>query len=166
MELTRRDVLAALAAVSAGCASPEDATGDGLDDERTLVALAEVLYPATVEGVGEFVRRYSLARVEGRSAYRAGMADALMELDEHAETFHDAPFAELSRDERDTALRELRLHETDPDPEGAARERVRYYLVNELLFALYSTPTGGELVGTPNPPGHPGGTATYRGERR
>jgi len=40
--------------------------------------------------------------------------------------------------------------------------RVRYYLVNDLLFALYSSPTGGKLVGIENPQGHPGGTGSYQ----
>jgi hypothetical protein len=39
---------------------------------------------------------------------------------------------------------------------------VRYYVVNELLLALYASPTGGELVGIENPQGHPGGTASYQ----
>jgi hypothetical protein len=168
MELTRRDALAALAAVSAGCASPEDAAGDGPTPEttETLVALAEVLYPSDVSGIGEFVADYSLARVEGRPAYREGIEAACEELDGHSEAFHDGPFASLDESEREDALRGLGVEDAAPDPEGNRRERVRYYLVNELLFAFYATPTGGEVVGTENPPGHPGGTTSYRGSGR
>jgi len=167
MELTRRDVLAALAAASAGCSFPEDASGDGFSSEETetLVSLAEVVYPSDVTSIENFVRDYSLARVEGRGEYREGMRDAIAELDEHAETFHDQAFAALPKPTRDEALRGLGVDAADPDPEGATRERVRYYLVNELLFALYTTPTGGELLGTENPPGHPGGTRSYQGAR-
>jgi len=50
----------------------------------------------------------------------------------------------------------------DPVPDGDDVERVRYYVVNELLFALYSSPTGGELVGLENPRGNPGGLASYQ----
>jgi hypothetical protein len=50
----------------------------------------------------------------------------------------------------------------DPDPDGTDAGRVRYYVVNELLYALYASPTGGELVGIENPRGYPGGTASYR----
>ena len=41
-------------------------------------------------------------------------------------------------------------------------DRVRFFVVNELLFALYSSPTGGSLVGIENPVGHPGGTESYQ----
>jgi hypothetical protein len=43
---------------------------------------------------------------------------------------------------------------------------VRYYVVNELLYALYTSPTGGELVGIENPQGHPGGHESYQHEPR
>jgi len=41
--------------------------------------------------------------------------------------------------------------------DGSDVERLNYYLVDELLFAFYSSPTGGELVGNQNPRGYPGG---------
>jgi hypothetical protein len=50
----------------------------------------------------------------------------------------------------------------DPDPDGGDVARVRYYVVNELLFALYASPTGAELLGLENPQGHPGGLASYQ----
>jgi hypothetical protein len=56
----------------------------------------------------------------------------------------------------------LGVRTAEPDPDGTDVERVRYYVVNELLFALYSSPTGGELVGLENPQGHPGGIDSYR----
>jgi hypothetical protein len=54
------------------------------------------------------------------------------------------------------------VHTADPDSEGTDPERVRFHVVNELLYALYTSPTGGELVGIENPQGYPGGTASYR----
>ncbi|MEA5408870.1 hypothetical protein VB773_15715 [Haloarculaceae archaeon H-GB2-1] len=50
----------------------------------------------------------------------------------------------------------------EPNPDGTTAERVRYYLVNEPLYALYASPTGGTLVGIENPQGHPGGTESYQ----
>jgi hypothetical protein len=50
----------------------------------------------------------------------------------------------------------------DPDPDGFSAERVRFYLVNELLYALYSSPTGGTLLGLENPQGYPGGSESYQ----
>jgi hypothetical protein len=57
---------------------------------------------------------------------------------------------------------EMGLSITDPRPAGTDRERVRYYLVDELLYALYASPTGGRLLGIENPPGHPGGLDSYQ----
>lgn len=169
MELGRRDALAALAAVGAGtgvAALSWDALdrADRLDrtERDQLVALAEVVYPSVVGGVPRFVERYVVGRTADRPAYVEGMADALAELDERAVEWRDTPWLDLPPAERDALLREMGVEEAEPDPDGLGHERVRFYLVNELLYALYTTPTGGDLVGIENPIGHPGGTASYR----
>jgi hypothetical protein len=54
------------------------------------------------------------------------------------------------------------VHTADEDPDGTTAERIRFYVVNELLFALYASPAGGRLVGIENPQGHPGGAESYR----
>ncbi|WP_435177912.1 gluconate 2-dehydrogenase subunit 3 family protein [Halorussus sp. AFM4] len=185
MELTRRDALAALAAaggaaVGAGAVLEgegvveqllaDDAAGSGstagesvpADRLATLLAVADVVYPTEVSGVEEFVRTYALGRVEDRPDYRDGMVEAVETLDDYARTWHDAPFRELGAGTRESVLDQLGVDTADPDPAGADRERVRYYLVNELLYALYASPTGGKLVGIENPQGHPGGTTSYQ----
>ncbi|WP_135826304.1 gluconate 2-dehydrogenase subunit 3 family protein [Halorussus ruber] len=187
MELTRRDALAALAAsgVAVGTAAvldddladafdgdASDASGgpsDSAPEERmaTLLAIADVVYPSRLSGVEEFVRTYALGRVEDRESYREGMVQALSTLDDYARTWHDAEFRELDPETRESVLDQMGADTADPDPEGGDSARVRYYLVNELLYALYSSPTGGKLVGIENPQGHPGGTGSYqRGPRR
>ncbi|MFB6136066.1 MAG: gluconate 2-dehydrogenase subunit 3 family protein [Halobacteriaceae archaeon] len=177
MELSRRDVLAALAAAGgggslAGCVAP---AGDG--EERgggtlpahateTLVAVAGVVYPSAVEGVREFVESYAAGRVAGDPGHRDGVVAAVCALDDHASAWHGDRFVDLHEGLRDPTLRTLGVDEADPNPAGRPRERVRYYLVNDLLYALYTTPTGGELAGIENPQGYPGGTASYqRGPR-
>jgi hypothetical protein len=181
MELTRRDALAALAAsgvaVGAGAvlggsteealdANPfaGDSTSEASPEERvdSLLAVAAVVYPAKVSGVEAFVRTYALGRVEDREAYREGMVEALATLDEHARTWHDSDFRELDAETRESVLDQMGIDTADPDPKGGDAQRVRYYLVNELLYALYSSPTGGKLVGIENPQGHPGGTGSYQ----
>jgi len=172
MELTRRDALAALAAV--GAAGAVGAGGLALsqsngDDQpvsdhelATLVAVGGVVYPTEVEGVESFVRRYSVGRFADRPEYAAGVADAVAALDDYTRVWHDAEFASLDAETREETLSGMEVDISDPAPDGEDRERVRYYLVNELLYALFSTPTGGELAGIENPQGHPGGTASYR----
>jgi hypothetical protein len=180
MDLTRRDALAALAVVGAGGAvaglaetgafddgpagsNPgSELTLAGVDALELLTAAAEVLYPSDVTGHREFVETYALGRIDGREGYEAGLAETLSDLDATARDWYDADFADLPSAERDELLRRLGVDTGDPDPDGPLTERVRYYVVNELLFAFYASPTGGGLVGTENPIGYPGGTESYQ----
>jgi hypothetical protein len=171
MELRRRDALAALAAagVAAGGAATLDQLrgrdgGARLDehDVGTLVAVAEVVYPDEVSGIPAFVETYTVNRAASRPVYGEGIRDALGDLDEAATEWYGGQFRDLDGGTRDALLRELGCDTADPDPDGTTAEHIRYYLVNELLYALYTSPTGGSLVGLENPQGHPGGTASYR----
>jgi len=184
-ELTRRDALTALAATGVGAAglsalaladdADGDSEGDSGDDRaddgeqplgrrevETVQAVARVVYPAEVSGVEGFVERYVLGRARDQPAHARGIAAAVAEVDEYARDWYDRGFLEMDRDDREEALREMGAPVADPDPEGSAVERVRFYLVNELLYALYTTPTGAELVGLENPQGYPGGTDSYQ----
>lgn len=177
MELTRRDALAALGmsgAVAGGAAltwdrhraTPDAGVGDGKplgpDVAETLVALAETLYPSAVTGVDEFVETYVVGRVRNRPAYAGGVAEAAETLDSYATDWEGRRFAALNPEARDSLLREIGVETAEPDPDGYAPGRIRRYLVNELLYALYASPKGGELVGIENPKGHPGGVGSYR----
>jgi len=178
-ELTRRDALSALASggvvVGTGAAglrqSLTDPPDDGVDlsaerERDLLVAVAEVVYPSELAGVREFVETYVAGRADDRDGYRAATRDALATVEKRARRWRGAGFLDLSPEERDAHLREMGLDSAEPDPEGYEAARIRYYVVNELLYALYSSPTGGELVGIENPQGHPGGGDTYqRGPR-
>lgn len=176
MELTRRDVLGALSAAGvgsvSGCAELLDgdptartATDDDLvsaHEVETLVALAEVVYPSDVEGVDGFVQDYSVARIRDDPTYGRGVVEAVSRLDDYVAEWHEKSYAELSPSTRADVLDQMSVDAADPDPDGVARERIRYYLVNELLYAFYTTPTGAGLAGLENPPGHPGGTQSYQ----
>ncbi|WP_128475761.1 gluconate 2-dehydrogenase subunit 3 family protein [Halorussus pelagicus] len=179
MELTRRDALVALAgggaAVGTGAVLSGEFEGatpfadDPAPEDRmdALLAVADIVYPAELSGVEEFVRTYALGRVEDRPDYREGMVEALSTLDEYAESWFGDDFLGLDAETRETLLDQMGVDTARPNPDGSDPDRVRYYLVNELLYALYTSPTGGELVGTENPQGHPGGTASYqRGSRK
>jgi hypothetical protein len=128
----------------------------------TLAAAAEVLYPSAVAGHREFVDTYVAGRVADRPAYRSGLAATVAELDDLAREWMGDPYADLPADRRDALLDELGADTAEGDPDGTLAERLRYYVVEDLLFALYTTPTGGRLVGTENPVGYPGGTVSYR----
>jgi hypothetical protein len=182
-DLSRRDALVALGAAGVATAGLGALTYDALEDDdapdgegseeppatpptpeerATLTAAAEALYPTEVEGVGEFVETYVVGRLRDRPDHAEGVREAAHLLDEYARTWYDSGYADLDRETRQDVFEEFRVDTADPVPDGVERERVRYYVVNELLFALYSSPTGGELLGLENPPGHPGGTGSYR----
>ncbi|WP_439026220.1 gluconate 2-dehydrogenase subunit 3 family protein [Haloarchaeobius sp. DT45] len=173
MELTRRDALAALASggvvVGSGAAALSQAslraaeeTVEAEVDVPTLVAVAEVVYPNAVTNVESFVRTYVAGRTANRPDYRAGVAESLRAVDATARSWYDDAYAALDADTRDSLLREMGVDAVDPDPAGSTTAQVRYYVVNELLYAFYTSPTGGELAGTENPIGHPGGTESYQ----
>lgn len=167
-ELTRRDAVAALGAaglaLGTGALAGRSLEAEGFTDGdvATLAAVAEVVYPSSVTGVRPFVERYAAGRADARPEHAAAVRDAVRRLDRYARQWHDAPFDDLDVATREELLRSMGLDEARPDPDGADPGRLRYYLVNELLFALYATPTGAELVGLENPQGYPGGTTSYR----
>jgi hypothetical protein len=183
VKLTRRDAVAALAAVGAVGAGSVAARydppraddgggengGDGdaepsvsADLLDVMDAAAAVVYPSNVTGRRAFVERYVVGRTDGRESYRRGLEATAAELDAIARDWRDAGFADLSPDARDGVLRGLGVATADPESDGTVSERIRLYVVNDLLFAFYSSPTGGRLVGIENPIGHPGGTESYR----
>jgi hypothetical protein len=168
MRLTRRDALAALAAAgaasAAGCTAPtarDDGPLAGTAVE-TMVAASAVVYPSAVEGRRPFVRTYLDGRTADAPDRRRAIETTTADLDAVAERWHGEPFDALPVSTRESTLRSVGADTADPDPEGSLAGRVRFHVVNELLFGLFSSPTGGELVGVENPVGYPGGTTSYR----
>jgi hypothetical protein len=177
MDLSRRDALAALAAAgAAGVAGAaaldaetdattavEESTPDAASVPEsglaTLVAVAETVYPSAAEGVGDFVETYVSGLPDDR---RNEVLTAAADLDATARDWHDDSLADLDRSTCDGLLRDLGVDVADPDPDGYLSERVRFHLVNELLYAFYASPTGGRLVGIENPIAYPGGTESYQ----
>ncbi|WP_226003940.1 gluconate 2-dehydrogenase subunit 3 family protein [Natrinema salinisoli] len=176
MELTRRDAIAALAALGtggtlSGCVAPPGSApgNDGdpavdIDTERiqeTMVAAAEVVYPSAVSGTTSFVETFLEGRLEDPS-HAVALDETVAELNDLGESWYGGPFPTLAPDDRDRFLREVGADTAAENPDGSTRERIRYYVVNDLLLALYTSPTGGELVGLENPQGHPGGLESYQ----
>ncbi|WP_372912416.1 gluconate 2-dehydrogenase subunit 3 family protein [Salinigranum sp.] len=189
MRLSRRDALAVLAGLGAvgggvtvgalgtrdppvaGDGATDGSEADAEDTEGTedaeaarsvLVAAAEVLYPSAVEGHREFVETYVAGRRRTDPDHHAGVVAAANELDAVARDWHDAEFEALAPETRDYLLRDLGVDVADPDPDGNLSDRLRFFVVNDLLYAFYTSPTGGRLVGTENPTGYPGGLESYQ----
>ncbi|MDS0223109.1 gluconate 2-dehydrogenase subunit 3 family protein [Haloarcula sp. S1AR25-5A] len=171
MELTRRDALAALLVGSASAgtalsmseADDDPATGKGSDltegDVEILTAVAAVVYPSELTTFRDFIDEY----VRGLHAdQRAKIAVTARALDERTRRMHGSTMQSLSLPERDSVLRTMGVGRVGSDPDGSLPERVRYYIVNQLLYGLYTSPKGSRLLGVENPVGHPGGYESYQ----
>jgi hypothetical protein len=175
MKLTRRDALKAIAAGGGAAGSSllasEALSGDGVAsdaggytsaDIRTLSLVAEVVYPSTVEVTRRFIETYVRQLDVER---QAALSRTVTDLNRVTEARFGRSFDDSSSSgQRESMLRSLGVHRVESTPDGTVPERVRYHLVNTLLFALFTSPAGSELVGITNPRGHPGGFATYRDE--
>jgi hypothetical protein len=183
MELTRRDAVAAL--VGAGILGGGGAAAlarEGFEDGQAeagrdaddgsdpdvdrvvdaLVVAARAVYPTPVANTGAFIEAYAATKVDRRPGFAEGVKGVLADLDAEARITFESRFADLDPVAAETVLRRVGAETAEPLPDGTAAEQVRYYVVNEVLYALYASPTGGELVGIENPQGHPGGTDSYR----
>ena len=168
MNLTRRDLLfGAAAGLASGAVSeaslaagggspPGDGTDPSLDatEVATVVALADVVYPSAVDVESGFIEGY-FATLGGRRI--EGARRAVADLDAAARSVYGARFGVLSSRERTTLLRELGVDTVYPRPDGTVPARIRYHLVNGLLYALFTSPVGTQLFGIRNPIGYPGG---------
>lgn len=170
--LSRRDALVAVAASAGGIVTAgevadrlteRDVDEDTLDRVLDgLAAAATVVYPSVVEADRAFLETFVLGRRTQEAAYLVACDEAFDELDRQSEDLFGRSFTALSADRRERVLLEAGVDAVVPDPDGTRVERVRYYVVNQLLFALFTSPQGGELIGNENPPGYPGGTDAYQ----
>lgn len=160
MKLTRRDALSALAAAgitsTTGCAGLSGSTADASPME-TLVGVADVLYPSEVEVTEEFIETFMFGRITDKAEYRERLTAGIETLNALAADEFGSAFLGLGADERVALFAETKLRSGASVHDGGDIEQVNYHILDELLFALYSSPRGGELVGNPNPRGFPGG---------
>lgn len=167
MKLNRRDALVALGGLGLTSVSwlrqvDRDDVSLADDDVQALVALAETLYPSEVEVDSAFIRTYVTGQRALDEEYPAAVKAALEEVEKRARRRTGTGLTELTPERRGGVLRATGADRAFPNPEGTDAQRIRYYIINNLLYALYTTEKGGKLVGNPNPPGHPGGTTSYQ----
>jgi len=160
MELTRRDAVTALTAAgitaTAGCSGLSGASGDA-DPTAVLVDVAGVLYPSEIEPTAEFIETFMFGRIADEESYREELTAGIETLNRLATDQQGGDFSTLSADQQTAVIEDTELRSGTSEPDGTDVERVNYYLLDELLFAFYSSPTGGELIGNNNPRGYPGG---------
>ena len=166
--LTRRDALTTLAAggIAGGSLGVSELAVEAQPEPRSLTdheiataeAVATVVYPSAVTVTTEFVATYLRGLGDDR---KAALSETVADLNTHTQQRYGEVFHGIQpRAKRDAVLRSLGVNRAQSRPAGTVPERVRYHLVNSLLYALFTTPRGGELVGIENPIGHPGGFLT------
>lgn len=176
MRLNRRDVIAALAASgvaflgsSAIFLSLDDNSKKEWEDKPItesevtgMVAAAKVLYPSEVENIEKFVTEYIRGQSNDNPEKIREMSKTITYLNKYSKSWYKKEFSDLDKKTRNRVFKQMDADSANPDPEGSDVERIRYYIINELLFALYTTPTGSRLVGLENPQGYPGGLKSYQ----
>lgn len=164
MQLTRRDALMALSGVGISTYGIGQITHNGGEPKEvtTLLAVADLLYPSQVAVEAEFISTYVLGKAAGRPEYETHLREAVSELNQQSRQLFNHSFHALSAARRRRVLRRIGVDTVRANPDGKLAQRIRYYVVKELLYALYSTPVGGRLLDKENPPGHPGGRDAYQ----
>jgi len=161
MTLTRRQAVLALAAAGLGVEFARPA-----DDSESVVAVlqgaGEVVAPPAIDVDEKFVRQSVLGRARVDRKYRRRVSEATAALDTQARREFHRSFTGLDPSERRQVFQSLGVHLSHPDPDGTLSQRIRYYVVNDLLYTLYTHLRGGEALGVENPPGYPGGTDAYQ----
>lgn len=167
MELNRRHALAlGIGAFGAGFGLASQRDNDAgrsfleEDDVDALVAVATVVYPSTIDDPRAIVVPYTTTLHHSR---RRGITSAIDALDQHSRSIHGRSFASFDRPQREAMLQQLGVHRVQPNAAGTVPERIRAYLVNGVLYALFTSPIGTGLLGIENPLGYPGGVDSALG---
>lgn len=162
VELTRRDTLITLVGgttiSSLALQEINDFTrtsaGFSDDELNTLLALADVVYPSKIDISKSVIRSYT-DRMNG-PRFRQ-MQRTISGLDRISRRVFGASFRAVPVSKRDRLLRYFGVDRVQPRPDGTLAERIRFHLVNPLLYVLFTNPKGSTLYGIDNPIGHPGG---------
>ncbi|MFO7927635.1 MAG: hypothetical protein ACQET5_00370 [Halobacteriota archaeon] len=174
---TRREMLLTLGGVTVGAAgygygiqpsagdASQWATHDGSTTDRHVEAaraIAEAVYPTSASVDRAFIEDHVFGRTEPRPGHMDGVRSAIETVDGYAVARFGSRISAHPPERRRHVLRSMGVTEAHPNPNGTAAERIRFYLLNDLLFALLTSPVSGDLTGIENPPGYPGGRGAYR----
>lgn len=148
-----------VAADSATGSSSHPASGDHID---TLTAIASAVYPSDVSIERSFIESRVFGRVEPGPNHFENLVTAIEAVDDHARARFGGRITDLSAGRRRQVLQSMGVTTVHPTADGTTAEQVRFYLVGDLLYVLFTSPAGGKLLGVENPPGHPGGREAYQ----
>lgn len=163
MKLTRRQTLLGLVGTSSGLSlSAYELTDDTSVPEPTLsqrefdglLAVADVVHPSDPQQFESLIAGYVDRLSDDRKRL---LRRTLSDLDRASYRQSGVPFRSLSPAERRRLFAALGVARVQSRPRGTVPERVRYHLVNSIVFVLVTNPKGTGLFGIRNPVGHPGG---------
>jgi len=175
---TRRDTLLSLGGVTVGAAiygygvrplttnagneGDEPDASVSSDHVETMTALAEAVYPTAVSIDESYIANRVFGRTEPQPGHMDEVYASLDNLEDYARARFGDPIPALSPKRRRAVLRSMGVTESHPKPDGTLAERVRFYVLNDLIYVLFTSPISSDLTGIENPPGHPGGREAYR----
>lgn len=170
MRLTRRQAfLGLLGLSSAASLGAYEVTDDPRSDRTTLtgneretvLAVADVVFPSDTRPLEPVVTGYVDRLNDDRT--RALVA-TLADLDRTAYDRFGVPFRSLSRADRERLFGALGVPRVQPQRRGTLPARIRFHLVNSVLFAILTHPNGTAPLGIDNPVGYPGGFSSFTQE--
>jgi hypothetical protein len=129
---------------------------------EAATAVADAIYPQSVAVDESFVENAVFRRVEPTPGHFDALVETIEAVERHASARFGASVTGLSPGTRRQVLQSMNVTAVHAMPDGTTAERVRFYLLNDLLYALFTSPRSRPLTGIENPPGHPGGLAAYR----
>lgn len=127
-----------------------------------MTALAEAVYPSTVSVESSFIESRVFGRIGPEPDHFVNLLSAIEAVDNHARARFGGGVPEISESHRRKLLQSMGVTSVHPTADGTTAEQIRYYVVNDLLYVLFTSPVGGELMGIDNPPGYPGGLEAYQ----
>jgi hypothetical protein len=149
---------------SSGTAAAAQSTADQASQYHidVLTAVARAVYPSAVSVETSFIERRVFGRIEPKPGHFEELVAAIEAVDSHARARFGGGITEISPGRRRQVLQSMGVTTVHPTADGTTAERVRFYLVNDLLYVLFTSPKSSDLLGIDNPPGHPGGREAYQ----
>jgi hypothetical protein len=124
--------------------------------------VANAVYPSDVSVDESFVESRVFGRPEPIPGHFDELRAAVEAVDDYAAARFGRRLVDLPPARRRAALSAMGVTKVHPTDDGTTAERVRFYLLNDLLYAFFTSPISSELTGIENPPGYPGGREAYR----
>ena len=156
------DAPESLAADSATESSSYPAAETHID---ALTAIASAVYPSEVSIKRSFIESRVFGRVEPEPDHFDNLVTVIEAVDDHASARFDGRIADLSAGRRRQVLQSVGVTTVHPTADGTTAEQVRFYLVGDLLYILFTSPAGGKLLGStisPDIPADEGRTSKGR----